>query len=282
MDLQPRLETELGVGVTALRRAGAGNTGALVQFRDGAGHAYIAKTAEGGGVSLEIEGYMLRLLEDGGLPVPRVYLGADDLLVMDDLQPNARGGRDFEAEAGTALARLHRDNEGDMYGLDRDTLIGPLDQPNNRESDWLTFFRDHRLLAFARHARDKGRIDRQLMRNIEALAGKLDSYITRPETPRLLHGDAWAGNILARDGHLAGFIDPAIYYGDPEIELAFVHLMGGKSQDFFDSYYTIMPYREGFNELRRDLYNLYPLLVHTILFGGGYAREVARIVTRLC
>lgn len=282
MDLQARLESELGSGIAGLRYAGAGNTGALVQFRDTQEHAYIAKTGEGGGVSLAIEAYMLTLLEDGGLPVPHVYIGADDLLVMDDLGPNGRGGCDFEAEAGAALARLHRDNAGAMYGLEQDTLIGPLDQPNNRETSWLTFFRDHRLLAFARRARDEGRIGGDLMNDINTLAAKLDGYITDPLSPRLLHGDAWAGNILARDGHLAGFIDPAVYYGDPEIELAFIHLMGGKSQAFFQAYYEIMPYREGFNELRCDLYNLYPLLVHTILFGGGYARKVEGIVRRLC
>ncbi len=167
------------------------------------------------------------------------------------------------------------------YGLDRPTLIGPLDQPNTPGDDWPSFFRDQRLLAMARAAFDEGALDTSLLNRIEALAGRLEAYIDDPAPPSLLHGDLWDGNILCVGGRVTGLIDPAISYGDPEIELAFMTLFGTVSDRFFDRYGEHHPMRPGFFERRRDLYNLYPLLVHVRLFGGSYVGQVRAIVERI-
>ncbi|MFQ5491862.1 MAG: fructosamine kinase family protein, partial [Phycisphaerae bacterium] len=89
------------------------------------------------------------------------------------------------------------------------------------------------------------------------------------------------GNVLALGGRITGFVDPALYYGDPEIELAFATLFGTFGRPFFDRYQEIRPLRPGFFDLRRDILNLYPLLVHVRLFGGGYVASVERILARL-
>jgi fructosamine-3-kinase len=114
----------------------------------------------------------------------------------------------------------------------------------------------------------------------EKLAGRLSEWIPGDGKPSLVHGDAWGGNVLCRRGRVAAFIDPAIYYADPEIELAFGTLFGTFGRPFFRRYGEIRALRDGFFETRRDLYNLYPLLVHVRLFGGSYVGDVERTLAR--
>jgi fructosamine-3-kinase len=125
-----------------------------------------------------------------------------------------------------------------------------------------------------------GRLPVGTMRRIEQVAGRLETWIDEPARPGLIHGDAWGGNILCRSGRVAGFIDPALYYADPEIELAFGTLFGTFGEAFFDRYREFRPIAPGFEETRRPLYLLYPLLVHVRLFGGGYVGSVDRILDR--
>ena len=166
------------------------------------------------------------------------------------------------------------------YGFPRSTPIGPLPQDNAESDDWVAFFRDRRLLHMARAALDEGRIDTGLMARIEALAARLPELIGTPAPPALVHGDLWTGNVLVRGGRVAGFIDPAIHHADPEVELAFTTLFGTFGEAFFRRYGEIRPLRPGFFEVRRDLYNLYPLLVHVRLFGGSYMGSVERTARR--
>jgi fructosamine-3-kinase len=184
-----------------------------------------------------------------------------------------------ERHAAELLAALHGVT-APTYGLERDTLIGPLPQPNPESPRWLPFFREQRLLYMARVALDVGRLSAGLMRRVERLAGRLERWIEAPARPSLIHGDVWTGNVLAGDGRVAGFVDPAIYYADPEIELAFATLFGTFGDPFFARYGELRPLRSGFFEARRDLYNLYPLLVHVRLFGGAYVASVERTLDR--
>ena len=167
------------------------------------------------------------------------------------------------------------------FGHECDTLIGPLPQPNPQGASWLDFFRDQRLLYMARVALDAGRLPPAAMARIETLAGRLGEWIEEPARASLIHGDLWGGNVLVRGGRIAGFVDPAIYYADPEIELAFTTLFSTFGEPFFERYSEIRPIRPGFFEARRDLYNLYPLLVHVRLFGGGYLESLETNLRKL-
>ncbi|MFC4350113.1 fructosamine kinase family protein [Fodinicurvata halophila] len=247
----------------------------LLEFEDG--EKLIAKRDGGRGGDLELEGWMLRYLaETSELAVPEVHYCDSELLLMSWLPED--GGLTVEAETQAAeqVAALH-DVSTAQFGLERDTLIGPLHQPNPREADWITFFRDHRLLYMADLAKDRGRLPSGTRHQIDRLANRLPDLIAPPERPCLLHGDLWGGNILASRGRLSGFIDPAIYYGHAEMDLAFSTLFGSLGKAFFQRYGELRPLEPGFFEERRDLYNLYPLLVHTALFGGGYPGAVKRI-----
>jgi fructosamine-3-kinase len=112
------------------------------------------------------------------------------------------------------------------------------------------------------------------------LCGKLHLWIAPDQAPALIHGDLWGGNILARQARIVGLIDPALYFADPEIELAFMTLFGSVGKNFFARYAERGSLRAGFFEERRDLYNLYPLLVHVRLFGGAYVQQVENVLTR--
>jgi fructosamine-3-kinase len=142
------------------------------------------------------------------------------------------------------------------------------------------FFRDQRLCYMARAARDAGRLPEALFGRIVDLSEKIDGLIEEPEAPSLIHGDIWSGNVLTKDNRVSGFLDPAVYYANPEIELAFITLFGTFGDTFFSHYEELRGIREGFFEVRRDIYNLYPLLVHVRLFGGGYVGAVESTLGR--
>lgn len=278
--LRNRIEEKAG-GVVDLRPFAAGNNASifLIDLRDG--RRLVAKAASRENTRLDLEGWMLKYLKaNSRLPVPQVLWAEKDLLIMTYLPSAGIVDDRAETKAAELLADLHG-IRAPYYGLEKDTLIGPLHQPNTLCTDWITFFRDHRLLHMAVTAFEEKRIDGALLKLIEKLAGRLDRYIDSPAQPSLLHGDIWGGNIMVTPGNINGFIDPAIYYGDPEIELAFTTMFGTFSKRFFECYNEISPLRAGFWEVRKDLYNLYPLLVHVRLFGRSYAESVQRTVQRL-
>jgi fructosamine-3-kinase len=243
------------------------------------GERIVAKQPSPGG-TLECEAWMLRYLaEHTALPVPAVLAAEPDLLLLEYIDAGDAMDARAEAHCAELLAALHA-IRGPHFGFLRDTVIGPLDQPNPPTPRWLDFFRDHRLLHRARAAQDSGRLSPRLMSRIEALAGRLDRWIEEPAHPGLIHGDCWSGNVLVKAGRVAGFIDPAIHWAHPEIELAFGTLFGPFGDAFFHRYAERAPLSPDLFEARRDLYNLYPLLVHVQLFGGGYANGVARTLDR--
>lgn len=248
-----------------------------VDLVDGA--RLVAKLAGPGG-DLALEGYMLRYLAaQSDLPVPGVVHAAPDLLLIDYVESDGRLDAAAEEHAAELLAALHG-IAGPAFGHERDTLIGPLPQPNPWTPSWRDFFREHRLLHMGRLALDSGRLPQTVFARLERFCERLDDLIPEPDRPALIHGDMWGGNVLARGGRIAAFVDPAIYHADPEIELAFSTLFGTYGEAFFRRYEALRPLRPGFFETRRDIYNLYPLLVHARLFGGGYAASADRILRR--
>ena len=246
------------------------------------GERVVVKRGRGHGPDLSVEAWMLRELgRRSALPVPAVLAGARDLLILeyvehDDRPPDTAAQR----HAAELLAALHAVSAS-TFGLERDTLIGPLPQPNGPMARWLPFFRERRLLFMARLARDAGRLPATTFARIDRLAARLDRWLEEPSRPALLHGDVWTGNILFRGSRVAAFLDPAIYFGHPEIELAFTTLFGPFGRPFYDRYAELVGIAPGFFELRRDIYNLYPLLVHLHLFGGGYLRPITALLDRL-
>jgi fructosamine-3-kinase len=229
---------------------------------------------------LSIEGEMLRYLEEhSALPVPHVLHSSDELLIMEFIESSGHGSSQAHVHAANLLAELHT-HTVDRYGFDRDTLIGSLDQPNPWYDDWVDFFAEQRLMYLADRCVEKGQMSSSLRDKVERLCHKLDRYIDAPNPPALIHGDVWGGNVLFDGDQVAGFVDPAVYYADTEIELAFTALFSTFEQSFYDRYDELNGIRDGFWEVRKDLYNIYPLLVHVWHFGGSYVSQVRSSVDR--
>jgi fructosamine-3-kinase len=270
------------IGKRALRIAVMGGGCIAPVYRcDLAGGERIVAKQPSPGRTLECEAWMLRYLEaNSTLPVPAVLAATPDMLLLEYIESGDPLDARAEAHLAELLAALHA-IEGPHFGFERDTLIGPLDQPNPPAPRWLDFFREQRLLHRARAAHEAGRLPARLLARIEVLAARLGDWIEEPAHPSLIHGDCWSGNVLVKAGRIAGLIDPAIHWAHPEIELAFGTLFGPFGDAFFRRYAERAPLAPGFFEARRDLYNLYPLLVHVQLFGGGYVNSVARTLDKL-
>ncbi|MEQ8357170.1 MAG: fructosamine kinase family protein [Kiloniellaceae bacterium] len=238
----------------------------------------VAKVAREGG--LAVEGFMLDYLaERSSLAVPATRHVSEDLLLMDFIENRQDRSAAAEADAAEALAALHGIS-APAFGFERDTVIGALPQPNPWTGKWCDFYRDRRLLVMGRIARDSGRLPAATHQALERFCLKLEDFIDQPPSPGLVHGDIWRGNVLFGRERVAAFIDPALYYADPEVEVAYIELLSTFGAAFHRRYRELRPLRPGYREGRRDVYNLFPLLVHTEICGPPYAQMVQDILTR--
>ena len=275
-------EAALGERLLSTRQMGGGCIGEVYQVELADGTTLVAKVDREAESHLEREAYMLRYLREySELPVPEVFYGTQTLLLMQFVEGSNSFSDASQRHAAELLAALHEITAG-AYGHERDTLIGSLEQPNPPTESWVEFFRDQRLFYLAEVAHRSGRLPTEDVKQIERLAERLEELIEEPERPSLIHGDVWSGNVLAKGERVTAFLDPAIYYADREVELAFISLFNSFSEPFFERYEEIRGIRAGFFEVRRDLYSLYPLLVHVYFFGGGYLNSVRATLRRFC
>ncbi|MFZ5523408.1 MAG: fructosamine kinase family protein [Pseudomonadota bacterium] len=209
-------------------------------------------------------------------PIAHGIAGKQSYLVLEHLELNSHGDAKL---LGEQLAGLHRCT-GNKFGFSADNFIGTTPQPNTWKDNWIDFWREHRLgfqLQLAEENGYGGRLQRLGEKLLDVLPVFFDGYSPQPS---LLHGDLWSGNhAFLADGAPAIF-DPAAYYGDRECDLAMTELFGGYSADFYTAYRAAYPLHKGY-ALRRDLYNLYHILNHANLFGGGYKGQAEAMMQRL-
>lgn len=229
----------------------------------------------------EAEG-LRELAAAGVLRVPRPICcgagGGQAFLVMEHLELRSARG-DCDRALGLGLAELHRIPRG-YFGWHRDNTIGSTPQSNGRETDWIAFWRDKRLgfqLRLAAANGYGGRLQGQGEKLLARLPALFDGYAPRPA---LLHGDLWGGNHAADEQGQPVIFDPASYYGDREADLAMTELFGGFGRDFYAAYREALPLDDGY-PTRKTLYNLYHILNHLNLFGGGYLAEAQGMIERL-
>lgn len=205
-------------------------------------------------------------------------------LLMEYLESGAKLTRYWEI-FGRELAALHRAdcaefaeaNQDRPYGFTQDNYIGASPQINTPQENWITFFRECRLLPQFRMA--ERYFDSKMRRQCTQLLDRLDSYLTEPMFPSLIHGDLWSGNAICGPNGKAWILDPAVYVGHYEAELAMTELFGGNPDSFYGAYNEVIPIDTGYRD-RRDLYNLYHMLNHLNLFGATYLGSVQRIINR--
>lgn len=176
---------------------------------------------------------------------------------------------------GERLAILHK-NSSEQFGLDHDNYIGSLAQNNTFRKSWIDFFIEQRLEVQLLLGEKNKLVDASMRKKFDALHKRLNELLPE-EKPALLHGDLWSGNLHTNQKGEPCLIDPAVYYGHREAELAFTKLFGGFDLEFYEAYNDELPIEPEFDQ-RIEIYNLYPLLVHANLFGAGYIRQVRQIL----
>ncbi|WP_435628164.1 fructosamine kinase family protein [Candidatus Ferrigenium straubiae] len=209
-------------------------------------------------------------------PIAHGTAGAHSFLVLEYLELNPRGDARL---LGAQLAALHR-STNERFGFAQDNFIGTTPQPNGWEDNWITFWREQRLgfqLRLVARNGHGGRLQTLGEKLLDTLPAFFTGYTPQPA---LLHGDLWSGNhAFLADGTPVVF-DSAPYYGDRECDLAMTELFGGYPADFYAAYRAAYPLDAGY-AVRRGLYNLYHILNHTNLFGGGYARQAEEMMVEL-
>lgn len=272
--IEQKIEQITKIKVSSLSPLSGGCVGDVYRVIMQTGPDLVVKVGDGAS-GLMAEGFSLQYLATNAqLPVPDVLFADDNLLLLSFIQSDGTISPGAQRHAGELVARLHLVSHENGFGFDSATTIGGLHQPNPWHKNWVDFFREQRLLYMGRMAMDAGNLPAQLMRRLEKFSGDLDKFIQSPEKSSLIHGDMWTGNVLVNAGRISGFIDPATYYADPEIELAFTQMFGTFGDAFFAEYQNIRKINPGFFEERLSIYNLYPLLVHVCLFAGGYVHSV--------
>lgn len=228
----------------------------------------------------EAEGLM-SLKSNTPLQVPEVFgygrIGDQNFLLMEWIQ-SVSHNQAYWKELGLGLAQLHMATQA-KFGYHSDNYIASLVQSNSTQHSWAEFFIENRLEPLIGKAYYEGLVTLDFYKKFQQIYPLLESVFPN-EKPALLHGDLWSGNIMKGKNGSPVLIDPAVYYGHREMDLAFSKLFGGFDREFYEAYNTLFPLEPGFDE-RESVYNLYPLLVHLLLFGKSYLSGIQKTVSRL-
>lgn len=289
MDLKQAIRDAFGSGVSVVRRTpvsgGDINRAYALELSNGGKVFMKANRKENAGLfTAEAEG-LAAIASTGAIRSPRMIAsgidGSNSFLLLEHIESGPRS-RTSSEELGVGLARMHMAETGGFvpggkFGFTADNYIGSTVQFNTPAETWTEFFIQSRLMPQLRMASTY--FDAGYRCRIDRFLDKVPSLLVEPDKPALLHGDLWAGNyMIDRDGQ-PWLIDPAVYVGHPEVDLAMTELFGGFDRAFYDAYRSEAGIDPGYKD-RRDLYNLYQLLNHLNLFGGGYLQSVRSIINR--
>jgi len=215
------------------------------------------------------------LKKTNAIRVPEIIFAANDILILEFLPVSSPTNRkSFFEHFGRQFAQLHR-YTSQQFGFSENNFIGSTPQINLPQSgSWKDFFVANRLEFQFRLAEQNGYADKEFISLFQKLEKKIEQLIPDDgEPPALLHGDLWSGNYLCLENNIPAVIDPAVYYGHREADLAMTMLFGGFSETFYASYHEAYPLNEGWKK-RCELYKLYHLFNHLNLFGEGYYSQV--------
>jgi len=229
----------------------------------------------------QAESWGLKLLDKvGAFDIPKVIIEDEcaefQFLVMEfiDQSPKKTG---YWEELAYGMAQIHRESQPN-FGLETDNFIGTLAQTNTFSESWTDFYFSQRLMPQLELALLSQKLPKDIIKNFEKLFLIYEDLVPK-ESPSLLHGDFWYENVLPNQFGAPTLIDPAVYFGHREMDLAMADLFGGFPPEFFEEYHHRFPLQDGY-EQRRKIHQLYPLLVHVNLFGDSYAQRVINIMNQ--
>lgn len=274
-----QVENLLPEPIASLKSVGGGSIGDAWRLELASGEIYFVKHyPDGPDPIAQAEAAGLGWLEEAGaLTTARVVAVSREspLLILDWIEEGAPA-RDFAEALGSGLARLHAFG-APGFGFAENNFIGSLPQANEPCESWPDFYAYRRIEPLLRRARDSGALPAGPASEASRLLGRFDDLCGPKEAPARLHGDLWSGNLMVGPGGQPVLIDPAVYGGSREVDLAMMRLFGGFPERSFSAYANEFPLAEEADE-RVLLYQLYPLLVHVILFQGGYVDQLASAV----
>jgi fructosamine-3-kinase len=275
----------LPAGASDVRRVGGGdiNEAYRVVLADGR-EAFVKTRDDAAAGEYVAEAAGLRwLAEPGALRTPEVLEVHERYLALEWITSGASGGLDAGAdELGRGLALTHQAGApcfGIADGPTASARFGSLQLSNEPTEHWSSFYGERRLLPLARIAHERGALTDSGVAAVGGVCERLDELVGPGEPPARLHGDLWSGNVMTDTDGRPWLIDPSAYGGHREIDLAMLRLFGSPSQTLFAAYEEVAPLAEGWRE-RVELYQLLPLLVHAVLFGGSYAGAAERVARR--
>jgi fructosamine-3-kinase len=280
------LRMTLPEGARNPRRVGGGdiNEAWRVELADGR-EAFVKTRADAASEEYVLEAAGLRwLAEPRALAVPRVLEVHERYLALEWIEQGRLSAHGAEL-LGRGLAVVHGagapgfGDPGFARRLGMQARIGSLGLPNDPRPDWPSFYAERRLLPLVRIALDRGALSNGGAATVEHVCERLDRLCGPAEPPARLHGDLWSGNVLADVNGRPWLIDPSSYGGHREVDLAMLRLFGAPSQRVFEAYEEVSPLAEGAHE-RIGLWQLLPLLVHAVLFGGSYCSAAERMAAR--
>jgi fructosamine-3-kinase len=269
-------------GASAATRVGGGDINEAFRVVLADGREAFVKTrpdAAPGEYAAEAAG-LAWLAEPGALRTPAVLEVGEDYLALEWVAPGRLDAAGVQ-ELGSGLAETHAAG-ADSFGATGELAsagFGSLRLPNEPTEAWPTFYAERRLRPLACIARDREALSRTGIEAVERVCERMAELTGPPEPPARLHGDLWSGNVMADADGRPWLIDPSAYGGHREVDLAMLRLFGAPSERVFDAYEEVAPLAEGWRE-RVELYQLLPLLVHALLFGGSYRAAAERTALR--
>jgi fructosamine-3-kinase len=276
-NIKLKLEDELYQKISSVASIGGGCIGNAMKITTEKGAKYFVKMYSSGKIHFCEANGLNELKTANAIRIPRVVKVTDDFLILEFIEsaPPVAG---FSEKFGRQFAQLHR-TKSDLYGYFEDNFIGSTEQINLPQNDnWKEFYFENRLMFQFRLIEKKGYSNSRLNSGIKSIERQIDNILDdSTERPSLLHGDLWGGNYITDQRGNPCLIDPAVYYGNREADLAMTKLFGGFDERFYGAYNEEYQMADGWQE-RENLYKLYHILNHVNLFGTSYMSQALHLI----
>ena len=281
--IKTKIEKELDSEIVDSQSLSGGCISNAYKIKTGVGEIYFLKynSSVNNDMFMKEAHGLQELNKAGVIKIPDVICYDEDYILLEQIEAGIKQ-KNFSEDFGRKFALLHNFTS-EFYGFYEDNYIGSNPQINisqgNEKQDWTKFYFNKRILFQLYLAEETGNSTSELRKAIAVLENKMDEIVVdNGENPSLLHGDLWNGNYLINKKGFACLIDPAVYYGNREADLAMTKLFGGFDSKFYEAYNEAFPLPEG-HEYRENIYKLYHVLNHLNLFGGGYYSQAMSLIS---
>ena len=281
-ELKKKIEEVIGTEIIAINSVSGGCISNACRLDTKTGLNYFLKYNDhtSNDMFLKEANGLKELAKTGTIRVPQVILAERTYILLEYVESN-RPTKNFFEEFGRKFAEMHKYNSG-TFGFFEDNYIGSTDQKNIaseiEKTNWIEFYWNKRILFQYKLAEKNGYAASELKLGIKELEAKISEILFgSEEAPSLLHGDLWGGNYMSDENGNACLIDPAVYYGHREADLAMTKLFGGFDRKFYSSYNEAFPLKDG-SQYRENIYKLYHVLNHLNLFGRGYYSQAVSLI----